>query len=73
MSKSPYEPSRLPSKGDEHPNPMGIRGIDGDRINELVAIAIGAIGEVLERGIVVEPTIWGRKFPIIVRLGEEQS
>ena len=54
-------------------NVGGVFQIDGDKINRLVAIASGLLLAVRERGIVVEPTIFGRKFPIPIRLGPEST
>ena len=54
-------------------NAAGVLRIDGDKINRLVAIASGLLLAVRERGLVVEPTIFGRKFPIVIRLGPEPN
>ena len=54
-------------------NAGGVFRIDGDKINLLVDKVSVGVGILIERGLVVEPTIFGKKFPIPIRLGPEPS
>ncbi len=66
-NRGTYQPPDLPPE-----QPKGIRDIDGEKINKMVDKVRSMLKMVIDRGIVVTPTILGVKVPITIKLGPKE-